>query len=236
MDLIKLKSEYKNLKNILVDNYEEFFNKELLIDFYEGGWEDRISEFDELIYLEPYSEEITRILIQSENLNDSDSYKIKLKLIGIKKDIDIKITENKFYKEEVQLSSNTKSKCIPLSPNIDLLLINKLEELLIKNEFIIETKSSNLISIFNEKRNNEKIQWNDVEFLFAVFINLLEDNGITSSKIIRNKYKLFVNFFTNRKGKDFNSKQVSKSAYNLSTQHSDIRVKLLENIINEVFN
>jgi len=236
MDLIKLKEEHQRLKKILVDNYNEHYHKELLIDFYDGGLENHISELDELIYLEPFSEELTRILIQSENLNDSESFEIKLELIGIKKDVDIKITGNKIYKEEVELSTNPESTYIPLSPDIDLLLINKLEELLIENKFIIENKSSSLVSVFNGKWNKQKIQWNDVEYLFTAFINILEDNNITSSNVIRNKYKLFINFFLNRKGNDYVSKQVSKSAYNLSSKHSIKREELLKNIINQAFN
>ena len=202
------KKEYELLKEKVVENYDYWLLKHILIDFEElGKIEYLIGEHDEFLYNVELSRELKEII--DHQLAKEHNQELIIKFLELKKTVDKRIIENSFYDEiyvneyifdvkKDELDYPHYKHIIQLSPNIT----NKkkvLKEIFIflKNEKIIYCSEKEFVSHFEPSKNWEaKIQWNKnlisliglIEFMFVYDILPKYHKRKLRNKIILNHF------------------------------------------------
>jgi hypothetical protein len=127
MELEEIKRFVGYLEDRIIINFEQYFSELILMDFYEGGFEARLSDelyFEE--YFEQHESDIINLLLLIENEFDDEYENLKMKLIKMKRIIDTKLSM-------VSLESDNEKKIRTLSRrNISFLINTEIN----KEEFI----------------------------------------------------------------------------------------------------
>lgn len=207
MNSNEIKKLVEYYEDKILTNFEINFNELVLMDFYEGGFEDRIEdEFFYEEYFSRYEQGIIDLLFSIENKFDEETQNLKLRLIKLKRIID-----------------NNLAKSIKVDNNKDFRVKRKSQFLLnqtVDKEGFIELLYSKLtdnklinISINDFKKHftldwDSKIQWLGTELQLTNLIYLLIKDKYLESETETFRHKLVCTHFINKGGKDFKEKQL----------------------------
>lgn len=208
MDLDDLERKVKFYEGRVSTNFDYNFNQLVLEDFYGGGYDLRIEDewfLEE--YFEDYENDIIELLLEIED--EGEEYdEFKQRLIKLKRIIDTKL-----LKIGKQLSDEPKRRIrsvfFVLNPKLDKkkfieFLFNELSS----REFI-ETEMEKFILLFQKSNDDfERIQWLGTELQITFFISQLIDLGYLDPEINNYKYRLIRIHFKNKKGREFDNKQL----------------------------
>lgn len=220
MKFKEIENSTKTLKDKLVTNFEYHFNKFLLQDFYEDGWESDIDKFDEYLYFDNFSEKVNHLLFNIEELYpyntipDFDSYfnnlpddvkEIQIELISLKRLIDSKSL--KIINERTnELINGERSTSILINLNINRdKFIQTLYNLLFENK-LIAVNSETFNTHFDKQWTRAK--WLGTEIQITTLVSNLIENKYLDAETQNFKYKIISSHFLNKKGKPFNEKQL----------------------------
>lgn len=210
MELEEIKRFVGYLEDRIIINFEQYFSELILMDFYEGGFEARLSDelyFEE--YFEQHESDIINLLLLIENEFDDEYENLKMKLIKMKRIIDTKLSM-------VSLESDNEKKIRTLSRrNISFLInteINKEEfiqtlfkKLTLNN--LINSTSENFKNHFSDNWN-EKIQWLGTEIQISNFFSRLINLKILDPETDNFRNKLIATHFLNKNNNSFKEKQL----------------------------
>ncbi|WP_299177110.1 hypothetical protein [uncultured Chryseobacterium sp.] len=191
----------------ILTNFDTNFNELVLMDFYEGGFEDRIE--DEFFYKEyflRYEQGIIDLLLSIEDKFDETTQNLKLRLIKLKRIIDNKLAKSIKVDENKDFRVKRKSQFL-LSQTID------------KEEFVAllysKLTDNKLIDIgINDFKKHftldwdSKIQWLGTELQLTNLIFLLIKDKYLESETETFKHKLVCTHFINKRGNEFSEKQL----------------------------
>jgi hypothetical protein len=195
----------------LVEYYEEriltkfdyHFNKLVLEDFYEGGYEMRIEDewfYDE--YFDKYEDGIINLL---KEIEDDEYHNYKLRLIKLKRTIDNHLTKLNKEPNSTPIRQSRISYFILLS-NIDK---NKFTDLLhskLTSHNYIECTLDNFIQLFQKNTEIDKVKWKGNELQITYLFNHLIK--YMDKEVNNSKYKLIQTYFNNKSGNNFKAKQI----------------------------
>ena len=219
LNLIYKKMKFKDIKkqvdyleDRVINNFDKYFSQLVLLDFYEGGFEDRLE--DSLFYEEYFSDyesTIIDLLFHIKEESNVESLDLKLRLIKMKRIIDTYLSkvinnESDVDNPNIKRKHNRNSNFL-LNQNLDT---EKLIEFVHKQLFtnkLIDISLNNFKSHFKNEWDS-KIQWLGTELQLTNFITLLIENEYLDSETKRFKNKLIALHFTNKKGNSFNEKQL----------------------------
>ena len=138
----------------------------------------------------------------------------------------------RFLEEKIKLAQNilketpstfTSSK----GPNIDQLYTE------LKVSFI-ETKPEDFKSIFGFGKFKKPVVWLETEALLVYFVDLLFKKEIVDEDDEKKIHLITSNCFIRQNGQHFDSKQLSKTKYNISSYGSPRKAELLDKILNNL--
>ena len=222
----KLLKEYTNK---VIDNYEDSFAQDILVDISEngGGFDSLIDEQYEFYFNVDLSKDLQNIIenLLDDEYNEKDQkkkdkyYKLVLEFIKLKRIADKRILESKAYDEEwvneFIFDKNPQKKIettLPIQLNNKLLnpetLINDLYTFLSENDYIkcsIDQFKNRFLGNITEKKN--KILWISKQSEMAAFMQLIFNYDIISKNRER-KYKVQLSnyhFAFNEPHKEFKS-------------------------------
>lgn len=231
MKFKKIKKEVNYLEDRIITNFDKYFSGLVLLDFYEGGFEDRLE--DSLFYEEYFSEyesTIVDLLFLIKEESDGEYLDIKLRLIKMKRIIDTYLSK---VENDIDVNNNLNTKRRN-NRNSNFLLNQKLDnEKFIKflhNQLVINKLINTSIIIFENHFKNEwnsKIQWLGTELQLTNLITLLIENEYLDSQTKTFKNKLIASHFINKKGNPFIEKQ-------LGSVFSDKKDSMFNDITNTI--
>ncbi|MBM6500197.1 hypothetical protein [Flavobacterium macrobrachii] len=230
--------EYQEIKKLveyfedrIIINFEKHFNQLVIMDFYEGGYNDRIEdEFFYNEYFEKYEKGVVDLLMLIENEFSDEYQDFKFRLIKMKRVIDNHLTK---INDAVVIENfkHTRNTQFLLNQNLNTkTLINSLYNQLNNNK-LIDIDLEDFKNHFNDNWN-VKIKWLGTELQITNLINLLIKNDVLDKETSNNKYLLIKNHFVNKNNKPFNPKQLGAvySEKNESIPKDDIIYKIIEEI------
>ncbi len=210
MDYQEIEKQIEYYEDRIIINFDKYFSELIMMDFYEGGFDDRLSDelyFEE--YYEKYENGIINLMFEIEA--EEKYYEFRLRLIKLKRIID-----NKLH----NLNNEEENNVIKIKPirqlrisyfklltkvNMDL-FINKLHSQLQLHNFI-QCEISDFKMLFLKEGIKNKIQWKGTELQITSLINELMK--YFDPEVDNYKFKVIVNHFINKSTKVFNSKQLA---------------------------
>ena len=201
----KLLKEYTDK---VIDNYEDWFAQDILVDISEnGGFDSLIDENYEFLFNVDLSRDLNNIIenLLDDEYNEKDQkkkdeyYKLVIEFIKLKRITDKRILESKAYDEDYvnqyifsiykteknnikQLEVN-KLPTIPIELNQNLkdsdFIIKKLYSFLINEQFIEKSTIKDFSAHFNKKRQGvQKIHWKEENQKLIELILFLNEKEI----------------------------------------------------------
>lgn len=210
MELEKIKNLVEYYEDKIVVNFEKNFNELVLMDFYEGGYDDRIEDeffFEE--YFSRYERDIVNLLLEIEDSFESEFKGLKLRLIKMKRIIDnhfAKVSYSNNLDNHKNFRTTRKDRFLLYSKVDKENLIKILYSKLVENQLIDITED--LFRKHFENNWKGKIQWLGTELQLSNLIHLLIENKYLDSETKTSKHKLVATHFLNKKGNEFNPKQL----------------------------
>lgn len=219
----------KEYKDKVIDNYEDWFAKDVLLDISEiGGFDTLIDDNYEFLFNVDVSKDLHNII--NNLLNDEEISrgrleeweKILIQLIKLKRITDKRILESKAYDEDYvneyifeEKPQKKVKEILPLQLNNKLLnpeiLVNDIYTFLFDNEYIecsIELFKKRFFENLTE--NEKKINWKAKQLEMAAFMQLIFDYNIISSNSERKlKVRLTIDHF-NFDNREFKSNSLRK--------------------------
>lgn len=204
----ELKKLVEYFEERVLTKFDYHFNKLILEDYYEGGYEMRIEDewfYEE--YFEQYEDNIINLLMSIE---DEDYYDYKLRLIRLKRIIDTKLS--KFNKEVEKVdNSNPPTKQTRINHFLLLTTIDKVDFILklhtnLTTHNFIECNIEEFSEMFSKKSTVNKIHWKGNEHQITHLINHLIN--FMDKEVNNNKLKLITLYFINKYGNRFKAKQL----------------------------
>lgn len=209
MEIDEIRNLVNHYEDKIITNFDENFSRLVLMDFYEGGYEERIEdEFYYEEYFSRYEQGVINLLLEIENCFDDECESMKLRLIRMKRKIDTSLSKLQKSKDE-ELSFRFKRKSqfllnsnIPKGYFIECLYKKLLENKLISDDF------KNFEQHFNIDWEY-KIQWLGTELQLSNLIYLLIEEKYLDPETKTFRHKLVCAHFINKKGNEFQEKQLS---------------------------
>lgn len=231
MKIEEVKKLVEYFEDRIIINFEKHFNQLVIMDFYEGGYNNRIEDeffYDE--YFEKYEKGVIDLLLLIENEFSDEYQDFKFRLIKMKRVIDNHLTK---INDDVVIENfkHTRNTQFLLNQNFNSEnIINSLYNQLTINK-LIDINLEDFKNHFNDIWN-VKIKWLGTELQITNLINLLIKNDILDKETSNNKYLLIKNHFVNKNNKTFNSKQLGAvySEKNESIPKDDIIYKIMDEI------
>lgn len=233
MEFDEIKKLVEYYEDRIIINFEEYFSRLVLMDFYEGGFEDRIEDglyYQE--YFEQYENGIIKLLILIENEFDKEHDDLKMRLIKMKRIIDTKLSQIELISDgEKPLRIKKRNNQFLVSSKIDKeeFVQNLYEKLHLNN--LINTTFENFKNHFSEK-GHDKIQWLGTELQITNLISSLIEKQFLDPETVNFKNKLIASHFENKNKKLFKEKQLGAvySEKKESIPKDDIINKIIEEI------
>lgn len=228
MEFQEIKTLVEHFEDKIIINFEKHFNELVIMDFYEGGYNDRIEDeffYDE--YFEKYEKGVIDLLLLIENEFSEEYQDFKFRLIKMKRVIDNHLTK---IKDDVVIEKfkHTRNTQFLLNQNLNKeTLINSLYNQLHNNK-LIDISLEDFKNHFNDNWDI-KIKWLGTELQITNLINLLIKNDVLDKETSNSKYLLIKNHFVNKNNNSFNPKQLGAvySEKNETIPTDDIIYKIM---------
>ncbi len=207
MDTKDIEKIVSYLEDRIITNFEKHFSQLVLMDFYEGGYNDRIEDeffYDE--YFSRYENKVIDVLLFLEDDKSEVSQNFKIRLIKMKRIIDNYLSK---IPKDVETNSfrHIRNSQFLINQKLDKSkTIKNLHNQLYINK-LIDLSFEDFKSHF-DKNWDSKIQWLGTELQIVNLINLLIDKNILDKETQNFKYKLITSHFINKKGNIFIEKQL----------------------------
>lgn len=207
MELEKVKKSVEYYEDKIITNFENNFGELVLMDFYEGGFNDRIEDeffFEE--YFSRYEQGIINLLLEIENNFDEEFKDVKIRLIKMKRVIDNHLARVSESHKINSFRTKRKDQFLLESKINKEDFIRVLYSKLIENQLIDSTEDA-----FKKHFTinwEEKIRWLGTELQLSNFIHLLIKDRYLDSETETSKHKLVATHFLNKKGNEFKPKQL----------------------------
>lgn len=235
MEIEKIKQLIDYYEEKIITKFDDNFNELVLMDFYEGGFEDRIEdEFFYEEYFSRYEQGIIELLLFIEDNFEEEYKNFKLRLIKMKRIIDNHLSKIPKPFNEESLRIRRKSR---------FLLSSKIEKEKFINILYMKLKENQLINIdenefakhFTTNWDN-KILWLGTELQLSNLIYLLIKDGYLDSETETFRHKLTSTHFLNKKGNEFKEKQLGAvfSEKKETIAKDDVIIKIMYEMSNEL--
>lgn len=202
---MELDKKYKKLKEKIVDNFDYWLDNYIAIDISEAGKVDYIiNEIDEYYFCLELEQELKFII---DELIYSSNKELLIKYVNLKRILNNKIINNKYYKQEdlnniydIENKDDVAQYYIRLKSNIKN--INKIKKALYNyliNERYIECPLKEFQELFVPSNKNKQIIWLGRQIDLLGLIYLLEKKNIVSLNNFT-KAKFALTYFKSTKG------------------------------------
>ncbi len=219
-----LERKYKRLKDNIEDNFGYWLDNYIANDISEAGEVDYlITEIDEYYFCLQLEQELKWCI---DDLINSDNKELLIKFVGLKRILNKKMINNKYYNDEdineiygIVNENITIHNYIKLNSTIEKIenVTELLHKELLKTGFIECTfKEFNLL--FNDSKNHNKILWlgRQIDLLGLIFQlekkSILSKDNLTKSKIAFRYFKSKKGIF-NKRSLEVKSSDVVEEEY-----------------------
>lgn len=209
MKFQEIKELVEYYEDRIIINFEKYFSQLVLMDFYEGGYNDRTEdEFYYEEYFSDYESEIVNLLLRIEDEFDDNYQDFKIRLIKLKRVIDTKLSKATPHLDvDYLLKRNKRNNQFLINIGIEKeKFIQILHNQLHINK-LIYTEYQEFKAHFNDNWGN-KIQWQGTEIQITNLFCSLIDEKYLDPETHNFKYKLISKHFLNKSGKSFIEKQL----------------------------